>query len=267
MSDELINIVIDGQAAEARPGETLLQVCRRLGKEIPTLCHHEVLKPYASCRVCLVEVTGQGRTGLVPSCQYPVSAGLVVETASPAVVAARRLVLEMLLARCPKSEALRALAAHYGVTSTPFPSDDPEETCILCGLCVRMCEEVMGEAAIGFAQRGIERRVGPPFEEASEACIGCGACVNVCPTGHVRAVYEEAMLRLPTWGTDLPLAVCTDCGTAFAPQRLVDRLRAKAEELQIDLRLCPRCRVRNAGRKVAQAARVGTAPAGSGGKP
>lgn len=260
MAEERFNITIDGQAAEAREGETLLEVCRRLGKDIPTLCHHEAIEPYAACRVCLVEVTAGGRPSLVPSCQYPVSDGLAVETASPAVAEARRTVLELLLARCPESEVIRELAGRYGVTETPYPTDDPAETCILCGLCVRVCDELVGQSAIGFSSRGIDRRVGSPLEERSEACIGCGACVAVCPTGHVQSEVDGGVLRLSTWLTELPLACCISCGKPFATERQVERLVSDVPaELADVVRTCPVCRARAAGRKWSQATRLASA--------
>jgi len=228
--------------AQAKAGETLLGVCRRLGKDIPTLCHHEALEPYAACRVCLVEVAVGGKSSLAPSCHYPVSGGLVVQTDNPPVRQARRLVLQLLLARCPASEVVRDLAARYGVTETPYPSDDPDQTCILCGLCVRVCEEVLKIAAIGFSNRGIEREVGVPFQEGSEVCIGCGACVAVCPTGHVRSADQGLVRRLETWKTELALAECRRCGRSFAPVRQLDHLRAALPEHVPLERVCPACR-------------------------
>lgn len=242
MTEETFHITIDGEAAETRKGETLLEVCRRMGKDIPTLCHHAAMEPYAACRVCLVAVVDARGTAMVPSCQYPVSEGLVVETDSADVKQARQVVLELLLARCPRSDVIRELAAKYGVTETPYVSDDPDQTCILCGLCVRACEEVLGIAAIGFSDRGIERKVGTPFEEASEVCIGCGACVTVCPTGHILTVDEDITRKMETWNTELELAACEDCGRRILTVKQLDHVRGKlAEQLPMD-RLCPACR-------------------------
>ncbi len=259
MADETFQLTVDGQTVEARPGETLLVVCRRAGKDIPTLCHHEALAPYAACRVCLVEVSGDGKSGLVPSCQYPAAAGLVVETDSPAVQRARRLVLELLLARSPASEVVRNLAARYGVTETPYPTDDPDSKCIVCGLCVRVCEEVLHLAAIGFASRGVDRQVGAPFDEASDVCIGCGACVAVCPTGHVSSIDEGPLRRMRTWKTDLDLATCQSCGRPFAPARQLEHIRPKLPEHVPLESLCPACRRAQAANRVSQTAEVAEA--------
>ena len=256
MGEEVFEITVDGQKSTTTAGETILSACRRLGKDIPTLCHHEALKPYASCRVCLVEAKTERGGTLVASCQYPVSEGLVVETDSPAVREARKIVLELLLARCPASEVVRDLAARYGVTSTPYPTDDPEEKCILCGLCVRACEELVRAAAVGFADRGLERRVGSPFEESAEECLGCGACVNVCPTGKVEAKYVDGVLRMETWRTDLEMAKCRRCGKAFTTQRLLERVAKEEPELAEEIRLCPSCRSKETIHKWAEAIRL-----------
>jgi len=242
MSEATFQITVDGEKADARTGETLLTVCRRMGKNIPTLCHHEALEPYAACRVCLVAVKRGNGVALVPSCQYPVSAGLEVETDSEEVRRARKVVLQLLLARCPGSDVVRDLAARFGVTETPYPSDDPDQTCILCGLCVRVCEEVLGLSAVGFASRGIDRQVGTPFEEATDVCIGCGACVAVCPTGHIRTLDDGPLRRMETWNTTLELAACERCGRQMVTVKQLDHVRGKLPE-QIPLeRICPACR-------------------------
>jgi NADH dehydrogenase/NADH:ubiquinone oxidoreductase subunit G len=242
MADEAFQLVVDGQATEGRPGETLLTVCRRLGKDIPTLCHHEALEPYAACRVCLVEVAAEGKSGLVASCQYPASGGLEVQTDSQPVQQARWVVLELLLARCPSSEVIQKLAAKYGVTETPYPTDDPDETCIVCGLCTRVCEEVLKIGAIGFASRGVDRQVGTPFREASDVCIGCGACVAVCPTGHIRSIDDGPLRRMQTWNTDMDLAHCQSCGRPFAPCRQLEHIRPILPQHVPLENLCPACR-------------------------
>jgi predicted molibdopterin-dependent oxidoreductase YjgC len=239
--NETINLTVDGQPATAQASETLLAVCRRIGKDIPTLCHHESLEPYAACRVCLVEVRAGARISLVPSCQYPCAAGLEVLTDSEMVRTGRKLVLELLLARCPGSDVIKRLAARYGVTSTPFPTEDPKQTCILCGLCVRACEEELKIGALGFAQRGIDRLVGTPFDEASKVCVGCLACVNVCPTGHVKTSDVGAVRRMETWKTDLPLEACERCGRHFATDRHLQYLRAKLPEHIPVPTICPAC--------------------------
>ena len=242
MTRETINLKVDGQPTTAQGGETLLTVCHRLGKDIPTLCHHDALEPYAACRVCLVEIVSGAKAALVPSCQYPVSEGLEVRTDSPVVVSTRRLVLELLLARCPASQVVRDLAARYGVTSTPFVIEDPDETCILCGLCVRACEDRLGIGALGFSQRGIARQVGTPYREASDLCVGCLACVSVCPTGYARTHDEGSVRHMDTWRTKLPLETCKECGQPFVSERQLQQIRGKLPEHMPVEKVCAVCR-------------------------
>jgi predicted molibdopterin-dependent oxidoreductase YjgC len=258
MSEGPVKITVDGVSVSARRDETVLDVCRRLGKDIPTLCHHKALKPYGACRVCLVELASGGARALVPSCQYPVLEGLAVETHSTAVAEGRQVVLELLLARCPGSERIREMAARYGVKSTPYPTDDPKETCILCGLCVRACEEAIRASAVGFAGRGVERLVSVPFNLPSEVCIGCEACLNVCPTGHVVKRLEAAKLVMETWKTELPRARCARCGDPYLPERQIEFLKARIEKdpavgarhaVPAEVAWCPACRRRATGER------------------
>jgi len=204
----MVTITIDGQKVQGEKGETILQVARRAGFEIPTLCYHPLLSPYGACRLCVVEVVANGRLGLQTSCTYPIEEGLEVLSRSPSVVEARRVVLGLLLSRTPQVQLIQNLAREYGITEPPFPTETPEERCILCGHCVRTCNEMVKAYVLNFSERGIERRVGPPFLEKTRQCIGCGACTIVCPTGAIEmllnregvyfdkeyAVYEEKPL-------------------------------------------------------------------------
>jgi len=179
----MIRLTVDGKKLKAQEGMTLLDVCRQHGIRIPTLCYHEAVTPYAACRLCLVEVTAGTRKVLAASCMYPATDGVEVKTASARVLTARRMVAELLLARCPDVPRVRAVAAELGVTETRFP--ERTETCILCGLCVRGCREVAGVGALDFAGRGVFTEVVTPFRLPSEMCVGCSTCVYLCPTDTV----------------------------------------------------------------------------------
>jgi heterodisulfide reductase subunit A2 len=179
----MVLITIDSKQYEASPDETVLDVCKKNNIFIPTLCHHPSIAPYSSCRLCIVDVTQKGQTKLTASCSIPVKEGMVITTDSPRVLNGRKLLMELYLARCPTSEPLKELAYRLGVQQTRFKTySGPQEKCILCGLCVRVCDEVMGIKAIGFANRGAKRSVIPPFNEHSAVCMTCGACAFVCPT-------------------------------------------------------------------------------------
>lgn len=182
-----VTLVIDGVQVKTKKGTPIIEVAKQIGIEIPTLCYLPQLSAFASCRVCIVEVTTPtGRKRIVTSCNYPAENGLIVETRSERVLRNRRKVLELLLARCPKVQRIRELASLYGVKETSLWVENESEDCILCGLCVRVCSEIIGVSAINFANRGVNRVITTPYSEFSEDCIGCGACAMVCPTGSKR---------------------------------------------------------------------------------
>ena len=186
---------IDGRKVEAEPGMTILQAARRAGIHIPTLCYHEALSPYGACRVCLVELRREGRSRLVTACNYPVeeAEGAEVLTASERVLRNRRMVVEMLLFRCPHVRVVQDLARQVGIERPRFEPEDPAEDCVLCGLCVRACREIVGVEAIELVDRGVHTRVRPPFEQPPQSCIGCGSCAYVCPTGHIRLEERDGV--------------------------------------------------------------------------
>lgn len=234
-------ITINNQITNVPDGVTLLQAVRAAGVELPTLCYFDGLPPYGACRLCMVMVTAP-RRALVAACSYPVEEDLVVQTDAPDAVTARRLALEFLLSRCPTSDVIRALAVREGVAETRFPTHGKaDELCMLCGLCVRVCRDLVGAAAIGFIGRGAQREVGAPFHMQSEACIGCGACAAVCPTGAVRIKDQDGQRVLHTWNTTVPLEPCPVCGRPFAPEPMAF-LRGLAEASEHLWGVCPACR-------------------------
>ncbi|NVL92806.1 MAG: (2Fe-2S)-binding protein, partial [Desulfobacterales bacterium] len=180
----MINLTLDGKAVVAEEGKTILQVATENRVDIPTLCYHPALEPFGACRLCIVEIISKGTRRLVTSCTHPVEEGLEVNTASKEVIETRKWLLEALLARCPNVEIIQRLAHDYGIERPRFKLDD--EKCILCGLCVRICEERMGRSAINFVGRGIDRKVDTPFHIQTEDCMACGACAFVCPTGAIK---------------------------------------------------------------------------------
>ena len=188
----MVTLTINGRQVKVSKGTTILQAAAGVGVRIPHLCHHDGLHPYGACRICTVEVVQGGRTHLQASCTYPVADGIEVRTTSERADNGRRMILELLLARCPESETVRALAAEHGVEKTRFKSRG-EVDCVLCGLCVRACREVVGAEVLGFSGRGASRRVEiPPHGHYPERCIGCGLCTYVCPTGHVQMELRAA---------------------------------------------------------------------------
>ena len=233
----MISLKIDGKLVKAERGATILQAAQKLGLEIPTLCHHPALEPYAACRICMVEVIKEGKSELVTACNTAVQQGMTVWTKSNRALAARKMNLELLMARAPKVKIIRAMAAEYGIKRIRFPVENPEEDCILCGLCVRVCESVVGASAICFANRGSDRTWSKPFDKASDTCIACGVCTYLCPTGAIQMEAETAQqfrerpgehreCRYSLMGI-LPYALCANsfrCAQCEVDQRFRDHM-------------------------------------------
>jgi bidirectional [NiFe] hydrogenase diaphorase subunit len=178
------NLNIDGFPVIADEGTTLLEAARAYGIHIPTLCFMDGLTPYGGCRMCIVEVSRNGGTSqIVASCTYEVQEGLNVQTNTPRIKRNRLMLGELLVASAPNVKLAQDIAARLGIHSVRFKFEDSR--CILCGLCVRMCEEQMNGRSLTFAGSGVNRRIAMPFERQSETCKQCGGCDLVCPATHV----------------------------------------------------------------------------------
>jgi heterodisulfide reductase subunit A len=187
----MVTLTINGQTVEVDEGTTILKAANKLGIEIPTLCFHETLKPYAACRICMVEVIKGGKPKLVTSCSIPAEHGMVVETNSDLAMDARRMVIQLMLSRWPNVPIIKEMAEQHGVKPLPFTLDNVEsepDACIRCGRCVVVCDEVVQAHAIAFVNRGSHVEVGTPYNEMSSDCITCGSCAGICPTGHIKVV-------------------------------------------------------------------------------
>ncbi len=187
----MIKFHINGKTVEAEPGWTVLETARHYGIDIPTLCYHEAVLPSGACRLCIVEIKDGNWSKLVASCIYPVAEGINIYTDTDRVRNVRRWIFEMLLAQCPASADIRALAKKHGVESTRFSINNPDEDCMVCGLCARACEEIVGLSAISVMDRGVHKKIGAPFSRPTEVCVACGCCVTICPTGAMRRLIES----------------------------------------------------------------------------
>jgi len=225
----MITLTIDGQDTQVEEGTTILEAAQQAGIKIPTLCYHKALSPYGACRLCLVEITQDGRKMIQASCLYKAEEGMVVETHSERVIKDRKIMIELLLARCPDSEEIQKLADELGVKETRIRKKNKD--CTLCGLCVRMCQERMGIGAVGFVNRGSKREVKPPFEVPSEICQTCGACSFICPTGRI---------KLSEVGKNKPVPIPSEYNVGLIPRPAIYIPYAQAipNRATIDERYC-----------------------------
>jgi len=231
----MIRLTIDKQEVVAEDGATILEAAARAGIRIPTLCYHEKLQPFGACRICVVEVE-QMKGRLTPSCSTPVTEGMVVRTSSEQIINARKTVLELLLIQhpldCPWCDKggecqLQNLTYEYGVSRNRFKdkkSDHPVDylsplverntnRCVLCGMCVRVCDEVVGASEWSMVNRGISTRIATDFDRPLN-CEFCGECENICPVGALTNRMFKFKAR--AWEVENVSTVCSFCSTGCA---------------------------------------------------
>lgn len=248
MIDTRLTLTINGHEVRAEPGRSLIHLLRELDVRVPTLCHDDRLTPYGGCRLCVVERL-DGRGGLVPSCSTPVQAGMVIETDSAAVVASRRSTLQLLVMNhrmeCPTCERagdcrFQDLLYEIGTPEDELPFEliraprdesspvivrDPEK-CIVCGKCVRLCDEVQGVSAIGLVHRGLDSRVAT-FLDRPLQCELCGQCVNACPVGAL--VARPFVSSVPAWLRSSRTTTCSYCSCGCSLE--VERYRGEVQRV------------------------------------
>lgn len=210
----MIHLTIDGEPIEVKEGTTILEAAKLLNVHIPTLCHHEDQAVKAVCRICVVEVEGQR---LLPAaCSTPVTEGMVVKTASPKVIKARKNIMELILARHPQdclvcskngSCELQKVAKDLNmnrpnryemqIRDARFDNSSPSivrdmSKCILCNRCVEACSKKQGVMVMAKENRGFDTVVVPPYGKllADTSCVNCGQCIQVCPVGAL-SVYDD----------------------------------------------------------------------------
>lgn len=245
--NKLFTIEIDGIKTRIPEGTMVLQAARALGIYIPTLCYHEALSMYAACRVCIVEMSiekgGKKRSWINASCVYPVQDGLIVKTNSPRVQKGRKLIIELLHSRAPDSIVLNELAEKYGAEKGRFESiDKGESNCILCGLCVRVCNELIHSGGIGTAFRGIHKKVVTPYKIAQDICVGCTACAFVCPTGAIKIIEDKKSINVENWHAELEMKICKECGKPIGPRVYLEKIGKEVPIRDEIFDLCTECR-------------------------
>ncbi len=228
----MIRLTIDQREVQVEDGATILTAATQAGIRIPTLCYHEKLLPFGACRLCVVEVE-QMKGRLVPACSTPATAGMVVRTATEQIIKARKTVLELLLIHhpldCPVCDKagecqLQDLVYEYGITRNRFQDkksahpidyvsplvERNTNRCVLCGMCVRVCDEVVGASELSLVNRGIRTKVATDFDRPLN-CEFCGECEDICPVG---ALTDRLFkFRARAWEVENITTVCSFCST------------------------------------------------------
>ncbi len=230
---QMITLTIDGKTIQAQPGENVLEVALANGIDIPRMCYFPGLSISGGCRLCIVEV--EGRPNPAVSCGLACEEGMAITTQSEQLYNLRRDVIDLYLSvhpldcvTCEKAGAceLQAYAYEFGISETshnfevshPVLQDDnpffvrDHQYCIMCGRCVRACDEVIGVHAIDFTERGFNSHIATPFDVPmlDSDCIFCGSCVQVCPTAALMPVRSRGKGR--EWEIEKTRTICEYCG-------------------------------------------------------
>ncbi len=225
----MVTVKIDGIEVQVEPNKTILEAAEKAGVHIPILCHDKILKPFGACRVCLVEVKNNPK--LMTACTTPVADGMEITTTNEKLAKIRKTLIELLLINhpldCPVCDKggeclLQDLTYEFGVSQVRFdpnPNDTPVDhtnpfierdidRCVLCGRCVRICDEVVNIQAISFQNRGTDTVIGTAFNQPWN-CEFCGQCMSVCPVGSLNnRVY---LFKNRPWNLESTETVCGFC--------------------------------------------------------
>jgi len=228
--EKMVTLTIDGVQVSVPPGTMILDAAARAGIKIPTLCNNKRLMPYGACRMCVVQQ--KGRRGFLMACFNPVRNGMEILTSTPEIIKSRRIQLQLILIShpldCPVCDAggwcdLQNLVYEYGVADNPFKGEKTDlpvdhvspfierypNRCILCGMCVRICDEVVGASELSFVNRGMKTRITTDLDRPLN-CEFCGQCVSVCPVG---ALNDRILLhKARVWDLKETQTVCAYCG-------------------------------------------------------
>ena len=243
-------ITIDGKECECERGEYLLQIARRNGIFITTLCNHEGLGSLGACRLCIVEVVYGGRSQVVTSCLYPVEHEIEAFTDSDKIKEEKSVILALLSRLAPGAKIIRQMASFGGADLPRLTDKKGGDTCILCGRCTTACE-LVGSGAIAKINRGVTKAISTPYDEASPECIGCAGCAHVCPTESIP--FTETDTAVTIWGQTFNLKRCDCCGRPITTDEMIANARFNEAKVSLssgdedgaetdDMTLCLVCR-------------------------
>jgi predicted molibdopterin-dependent oxidoreductase YjgC len=261
MANQTIKLKIDDIAVEIEKGTTILQAAQSVGIGIPTLCHDRRLIPFGACRLCIVQQ--KGKSELLPACFTPVKEGMEIVTHSPEISESRKLQLQFILLNhpmiCPRCEKegeceFQKLVYEYGVEETlypwertSFPADDrspllqrDSNKCILCGRCVRICDEVQGVGELSFSKRGIKTVIDTDFHRPLQ-CEFCGQCMDTCPVGAITSNRFDCTVKaweLEETTTPCPYCACGCSLTLGSKNGEIRRVFSDPEKGPSDGNLC-----------------------------
>jgi bidirectional [NiFe] hydrogenase diaphorase subunit len=176
---ERVTLTINGTIIKTARGANVLEVALDYGICIPHLCHVPNLTPLGACRLCIVELVQDGKTKITTSCTLGAEEGMVIKAHTDRILKARRNIAEMLVAEAPNSRAIQDIAVRCGVKNVRYPFRSKD--CVLCGRCVRACDELWRSKSLGFVGRGEHRHVALPFDKRPDYCKHCSSCVLLCP--------------------------------------------------------------------------------------
>lgn len=229
---KMIHVTIDGKEIAVEEDTTIIEAAEKGGIRIPTLCYHKKLLPFGACRICIVEVE-QMKGRLIPSCSTPVTEGMVINTHTELVIKTRKTTLELLLIHhpldCPICDKagecdLQNLVYEYGVDGNRFKDKKFEyqvdyvtplvernvNRCVLCGMCVRVCDEIVGVGEHSFVNRGFRTKISTDFDRPMD-CEFCGQCINICPVGALNDRLFKFKSRV--WDLTNVDTICSYCST------------------------------------------------------
>ena len=233
----ILKIKIDGKEYKGKQGETILELAKRKNINIPNLCHKKGFEGLGRCRMCLVEIKEGNRKKIVSSCIYPLKNDLEVTTNNDEIYKIRQDIVMLLLLRSPENKYIQNLGKEYNVKVPTRYFSQYNDDCILCGLCVKACEE-LGTNAISMVSRGTLKKVSTPYDDESKDCIGCGACAEVCPTNAIKLTEKDGQRTI--WNRTFNLVSCEICGKYYTTEEALKY----AEELLDgeEERICETCK-------------------------